>query len=75
MMTEYELLEELAAELTLPAIEPDEVTANMVAEYTGVSWSQAMRTLKSKAAAGKLTSRRVKLPNERVAVAFRKELL
>ena len=53
-MTEYELLEELAKELCLPDIEADEVTAAMVADYTGVSSSQAMRTLKAKEAAGLL---------------------
>ena len=72
MMTEYELLFELARELGLPEIEPDEVTAQLVADYTGVSWSTADRTLKDKEAAGLLTSRKVKLPNRRIATAYRK---
>ncbi len=71
-MTEYELLEELAKELYLPDIEADEVTAQTVAEYTGVSWSQAMRTLRAKESAGELTSRMVKLPNNHPARAYRK---
>ena len=71
-MTEFELLEELAKELGLPEIEPDEVTAQSVADYTGVSWSTADRTLKDKEAAGLLTSRKVKLPNRRIATAYRK---
>jgi DNA-binding transcriptional ArsR family regulator len=71
-MTEYELLEELAKELGLPEIEPDEVTAQSVADYTGVSWSTADRTLKDKEAAGLLTSRKVRLPNRRIATAYRK---
>lgn len=71
-MTEYELLEELAKELGLPEIEPGEVTAQMVADYTGVSNSQAMRTLKAKESAGLLTSRMVKMPNNHPARAFRK---
>ena len=71
-MTEYELLEELAKELGLPEIEPDEVTAQSVADYTGVSWSTADRTLKDKEAAGLLTSRKVRLPNRRIAPAYRK---
>ncbi len=71
-MTEYELLEELAKELGLPEIEPDEVTAQYVADYTGVSWSTADRTLKDKEAAGLLTSRKVRLPNRRIATAYRK---
>ena len=71
-MTEYELLEELAKELCLPDIEADEVTAAMAADYTGVSTSQAMRTLKAKEQAGLLKSRMVKMPNNRPARAFRK---
>jgi len=71
-MTEFELLEELQKELGLPEIEPDEVTAQLVADYTGVSWSTADRTLKDKEAAGLLTSRKVRLPSRRVATAYRK---
>ena len=71
-MTEFELLIELARELSLPEIEPDEVTAQLVADYTGVSTSQAMRTLKAKESAGLLTSRMVKMPNNHPARAFRK---
>ena len=71
-MTEFELLFELAKELSLPEIEPDEVTALSVAEYTGISVSQAARTLKLKQQAGLLTARQVKLPNRRVATAYRK---
>ena len=71
-MTEYELLEELAKELSLPSIEEGEVTAQMVADYTGVSNSQAMRTLKAKESAGLLTSRMVKMPNNHSARAYRK---
>ena len=71
-MMEYELLELLAAELGYPEIEDDEVTAQMVAEYTGVAWCTADRTLKAKEQAGMLTSRKVKLPNRRIATAYRK---
>lgn len=71
-MTEYELLEELAKELSLPSIEEGEVTAQMVADYTGVSNSQAMRTLKAKESAGLLKSRMVKMPNNHPARAYRK---
>ena len=71
-MTEFELLEELAKELGLPDIEPGEVTAAMVADYTGVSNSQAMRTLKAKEQAGVLKSRMVKMPNNHPARAYRK---
>jgi DNA-binding MarR family transcriptional regulator len=71
-MTEYELLFELAKELSLPDIEPDEVTSQLLADYTGVSWSTADRVLKDKEAVGLLTSRKVKLANRRIATAYRK---
>lgn len=71
-MTEFELLEELAKELGYPEIEDDEVTAQMVAEYTGIAWCTADRALKAKEQAGIVTSRKVKLPNRRIATAYRK---
>ena len=71
-MTEYELLEELAKELGLPDIEPDEVTAQSVADYTGVSWCKAAVVLKAKLAAGELTSRKVRTPEGKIATAYRK---
>jgi len=72
-MTEYELLEELAKELGLPDIEPDEVTAQSVADYTGVSWCKAAAVLKAKLAAGELTSRKVRTPEGKIATAYRKK--
>ncbi len=71
-MTEFELLIELARELSLPDIEPDEVTAQLVSDYTGVSWSKAAAVLKSKLAAGELTSRQVRTQNGKPATAYRK---
>jgi len=71
-MTEYELLEELARELSLPEIEPDEVTAQLVADYTGVSWCKAAAVLKAKLAAGELTARQVRTQNGKQATAYRK---
>lgn len=71
-MMEYELLELLAAELGYPEIEDDEVTAQMVAEYTGVAWCTADRALKDKERTGLLTSRKVRLSNQRIAKAYRK---
>jgi DNA-binding MarR family transcriptional regulator len=71
-VTEFELLIELAKELSLPDIEPDEVTSQLLADYTGVSWSTADRVLKDKETAGLLTSRKVKLANRRIATAYRK---
>jgi len=71
-MTEYELLELLAAEIGLPDIAEDEVTAQMVADYTGVSWTKAAATLKAKLAAGELTARQVRTQNGKIATAYRK---
>jgi hypothetical protein len=71
-MTEFELLEELAKELGLPEIEPDEVTAQLVADYTGCSWTKAAATLKAKLAAGELTARQVRTQNGKPATAYRK---
>jgi len=71
-MTEFELLEELAKELGLPEIEPDEVTAQLVADYTGCSWSKAAAVLKAKLAAGLVTSRQVRTRNGKPATAYRK---
>ena len=71
-MTEYELLEELQKELGLPDIEPDEVTAQSVADYTGVSWSKASAVLKAKLASGELTARKVRTPQGKPATAYRK---
>lgn len=71
-MTEYELLELLAAEIGLPDIEPDEVTAQSVADYAGVSWTKASSTLKAKLAAGELTARKVRAQNGKPATAYRK---
>ena len=71
-MTEFELLEELARELSLPEIAPGEVTAQMVADRAGVSWSTAARTLKDKEAAGIYVSRKVRNQNGRPALAYRR---
>ena len=43
-MTGICCLEELAKELGYPEIEDDEVTAQMVAEYTGIAWCTADRS-------------------------------
>ena len=72
MITEYELLEELARELSLPEIEPDEVTAQSVSDYTGVSWRKAAAVLKAKLEAGEVTSRKVRTPDGKIATAYRK---
>lgn len=71
-MTENELLAELLAELNYPAIEPDEVTSKILEDATGHSDNWCMNKLRSLEAAGRLTSRKVTLPNGRIVIAFRK---
>jgi len=71
-MTENELLDELARELSLPDIEPDEVTAVMLSESVNCSWSKAASVLKTKLAAGELTARKVRTPEGKIATAYRK---
>ena len=71
-LTEFELLEELARELSLPEIEPDEVTAQLVADYTGCSWRKAAAVLKAKLAAGEVPSRKGRTPEGKIATAYRK---
>lgn len=71
-MMEYELLEELARELSLPEIEPDEVTAQLVSDYTGCSWTKAAAVLKTKLAAGLVTARQVRTQSGKPATAYRK---
>jgi len=71
-MTENELLEELARELSLPTLADDEVTAVMLSESVNCSWSKAASVLKAKLAAGELTSRKVRTPEGKIATAYRK---
>lgn len=68
---EYELLEELAREIN-PEMTPDEVTAQMVADYTGISWSKARAILEGKVQSGLYLSRQVRLPNGHIAQAYKK---
>ena len=71
-MTENELLCELEQLLGIPEIEPDEVTAQSVADYTGCSWSKASAVLKAKLASGEVTARKVRTRNGKPATAYRK---
>jgi len=71
-MTENELLIELEQLLGVPEIEPDEVTAQSVADYTGCSWSKASAVLKAKLASGEVTARKVRTRNGKPATAYRK---
>ena len=74
-MTENELLMELEQLLGVPEIEPDEITAQSVADYTGCSWSKASAVLKAKLASGEVTARKVRTRNGKPATAYRKAAL
>lgn len=71
-MTEYELMRELEKEFSIPPIDADEVTARQLADRIGVNRQTADAILKSKVAAGELTVRAVKMPDGKVAKAYRK---
>lgn len=67
-----ELMEEIKQDLILPDIEEDEVTARMIVETLGVCYSSAVNYLRVQEQNGKLTSRKVKLPNGKPSTAYRK---
>ena len=71
-MTENELLDELAKELYIPIIEPDEITAQQLADRLGVGHKSAIRQLNEKVAAGELTVRTVKMADGKLSKAYRK---
>ena len=71
-MKESELLEELAKELYIPPIEPDEVTAQQLANRLGMGYQYVANQLKNKVASGELTVRTVKMPDGKVSKAYRK---
>ena len=71
-MTENELLAELVAELSVPPIDPDEITTKMVCDATGMNHSSVRARLEGMVSEGRLTSRRVQLPNGKLATAYRR---
>ncbi len=72
MMTENELLDELTKELYIPFIEPDEITAQQLADRLGVGHKSAIRQLNEKVASGELTVRTVKMADGKLSKAYRK---
>ena len=60
IMTENELLDELAKELIVPEIDKNEITANMLSIKTGISTRQALSILRKKEQDGLLKSRWVR---------------
>lgn len=71
-MTENELLEELARELSVPAIEPNEITVKMLADKLNVTTRAAYTQLMDMVEAGRLKKRYVKVNGSRKMLAFSK---
>jgi len=65
-----QLLDELAAEI-MPPIDPDEVTARMLADRAGCTVTHAKERLDAKVRAGLMTSRRVRHEGH-LMMAYRK---
>lgn len=70
-MTESELLMELTAELMLPDLAANEVTARMLSESAHMGYDAAKRKLDAKVIAGELVCRPVNYNGKR-ATAYRK---
>lgn len=66
-----DLLEELAGEYAYPEVEPDEITARMLARRLGCGWDRAHNILERKVAAGEYTSRRAR-QGQHNTTAYRK---
>ena len=71
-MTENELLNELARELSVPEIESNEITVKMLAERLNVTGRTAYQQLMDMVEAGKLKKRYVKTKGSRKVLAFSK---
>lgn len=71
MITENELLRELAADMYYPEIEKDEVTARMLSDAAEIGYTAAKHKLDADLEAGKLTSRSVKC-NGRIVTAYKR---
>jgi len=70
-MTENELLEELARELEIPTIRPDEITVKMFAERLNITNRMAHGMLMKMVESGKLKKRFVRGEQQRI-LAFSK---
>lgn len=71
-MTENELLEELARELSVPEIETNEITVKMLADKLNVTTRAAYTQLMDMVEAGRLKKRYVKVNGSRKILAFSK---
>ena len=71
-MTENELLEELARELSVPEIETNEITVKMLADKLNVTTRAAYTQLMDMVELGRLKKRYVKVNGSRKVLAFSK---
>jgi len=72
MMTENELLKELAEELDLKPVQEDEVTARMLAIELGIEINNARNLLESRVKAGKLSKRKARTSEGYQTYAYKK---
>ena len=74
-MTENELLNELAKEYYVSPIEPDEITAEMLADSLNIGTRAAQLKLQKMVKAGRLTCRKAKDDRNHDIVAYKKKEL
>jgi len=72
MMTENELLKELAEELNFKPIQKDEITARMLAMELGIEINNARNLLESRVKAGKLSKRKARTSEGYQTYAYKK---
>ena len=72
-ITENELLEELAGELSLPPIQPEDVTVARLAARAGVSLATAARHLAQKRDAGELVELEAQTPDGHRCKVYRRK--
>ena len=72
MMTENELIKELANELDFKPIQEDEVTARMLAIELGIETNNARNLLESWVKAGKLSKRKARTSEGYQTYAYKK---
>lgn len=71
-MTENELLDELARELSIPAIEPNEITTKMLSDKLNITNRSAYTKLMDMVNSGRLKKRYVSVNGSRKMLAFSK---
>lgn len=75
IQAEYnELLEDLVRECSYDEFDPSkDVTAQMLADQLGVTWRVGREILEEKVRIGVLVSHKVRLPNGKISMAYKKK--